>query len=83
MPPPSPHAAPLLAVTPLPALTRAGLSFPAKTSFQQLRGYPTNRGMVGPELSSIRQSLGRVYSTAHEACKRVAMLKVGGCFGCG
>lgn len=74
--------APLLAVSTLPSygpdLRR--LNFPAKPCFQQLRNYPRNRGaQVDAEYASIRRSLARVYTAAHEICKRLATMKPADC----
>ena len=42
------------------------------------RNYPRNRGaQVESEYSSIRRSLQRAYTAAHEICKRVATMKAG------
>jgi len=71
--------APLLRLSALPVLDSRRilpLTFPAKSCFTELRNYPRNRGsQVDSEMNSIRSSLQRVYTAAHEILKRVASLK--------
>jgi ubiquitin-protein ligase len=71
--------APLLRLSALPILDSRRvlpLEFPAKANLTELRNYPRNRGsQVDSEINSIRSSLHRVYTAAHEVLKRVATLK--------
>lgn len=71
--------APLLRLSALPKIDKRRvlpLEFPAKACFMGLRNYPRNRGsQINSEISSIRSSLQRVYSAAHEILKRIATLK--------
>ncbi|KAH7618798.1 putative ubiquitin-conjugating enzyme E2 R521 [Nannochloris sp. 'desiccata'] len=71
--------APLLRLSALPILNSRRilpLEFPAISCFTELRNYPRNRGsQVESEIHSIRSSLQRVYTAAHEILKRIATLK--------
>ena len=71
--------APLLRISALPKMHKRRIfpiDFPAKACFMGLRNYPKNRGsQIDSEIGSIRSSLQRVYTAAHEILKRIATLK--------